>query len=248
MGDDVEEEDGELYEELWKTKPNYAVTQTADFLPQFVHKPPHFAPGEGCRYCNCSYVLLGLVIEKIAGMCYRDYVREQVFARAGMVHSDFLRMDRVYENVAEGNDPIKDEAGKIVSWKKNIYSYPPIGSPDSGAYVTAVDLDLFMRAVQAGELVSTELSEAFFTPQVRYRDHDDWTQMYGYGLWFYVDNKGRVVCCQKEGINAGVSGMIRRFPTYDINVVILSNMENGAWRPIWRIHEMVVEGTNTTTN
>ena len=34
IGDDVEEEDGEIYEELWRTKANYSITETADFLPQ----------------------------------------------------------------------------------------------------------------------------------------------------------------------------------------------------------------------
>ena len=75
IGDDVEEEDGELYEDFWKTRPNYMVTGTADFLPQFIHRPANFPPGQGCRYCNCSFVLLGLMIEKVAGIPYRDYVR-----------------------------------------------------------------------------------------------------------------------------------------------------------------------------
>jgi len=242
IGDDCEEEDGEVYEDVWKARPNYSVTATADFLPQFIHKPANFAPGQGCRYCNCSYVLLGLMIEQVSGMAYRDYVRQHIFVRAGMVHSDFLRMDRVHENVAEGCDPIEDEGGKIVGWKKNIYSFPPIGSPDGGAYVTAGDMDRFLRAVKAGELLSAELTDAFLTPQVRYRDKDGWTMMYGYGLWFYVDRSERVVCYQKEGINAGVSGLVRYFPEQDINVVMLSNMAGGVWKPVWKIHEMVVAG------
>jgi len=242
IGDDCEEEDGEDYEDLWKTKPNYSGTTTANFLPQFIHQPPNFPPGQGCRYCNCSFVLLGLMIEKSTGMTYRDYVRQNVFAKAGMVHSDFFRLDRVHENVSEGCDPIRDEGGDIVGWKKNIYSFPPIGSPDSGAYVTAGDLDRFLRAVKTGELLSPELMEAYLTPQVHYRDKDDWTMMYGYGLWFYVDQSDKVVCYQKEGINAGVSGLIRHFPSQDINVVILSNMVGGVWKPVWKIHEMVVAG------
>ena len=45
IGDDCEEEDGESYEDLWKSRPNYSVTTTADFLPQFIHKPANFPPG-----------------------------------------------------------------------------------------------------------------------------------------------------------------------------------------------------------
>jgi CubicO group peptidase (beta-lactamase class C family) len=65
IGDDSEEEAGEVYEDLWKTKANYSVTQTEDFLPQFVHKPANFPPGQGCRYCNCGFILLGLAVEQI---------------------------------------------------------------------------------------------------------------------------------------------------------------------------------------
>jgi CubicO group peptidase (beta-lactamase class C family) len=241
IGDDCEEEDGEVYENLWKGRANYWVTEAADFLPQFVHKPANFPPGQGCRYCNCSWVLLGLMIEQVTGMTYRDAVRQNVFARAGMARSDFFCMDRVHKNVAEGADAIVGEDGSIVGWKKNIYSLPPVGSPDAGAHVTAGDLERFLRTVKAGKLLSAELTEAFFTPQVRDREIDDWVRWYSYGLWFYVGQAGEVVCCEKEGINAGVSGMIRHFPEQDINVVILSNMMGGAWKPVWKIHEMIVD-------
>ena len=242
IGDDSEEEDGEVYEDLWKTKPNYSVTTTADFLPQFIYKPANFSPGKNCRYCNCGYVLLGLMIERASGMTYRDYVRQQVFNRAQMTDSDFMRLDRVHENVAEGSDPLRNEIGDLVGWKKNIYSFPPIGSPDSGAYVTARDLDAFLRSVKAGKLLSSELTSAFFSPQVHYRAMDKWTKMYGYGLWFYVDKSNRIVCYQKEGINAGASALIRHYPELDVNVVLLSNLEEGVWEPVWKIHDLIVSG------
>ena len=42
IGDDADEEAGERYEDVWKTKPNYSVVETRDFLPQFVNKPANF--------------------------------------------------------------------------------------------------------------------------------------------------------------------------------------------------------------
>jgi len=242
IGDDCEEENGEVYEDLWKSKPNYSVTATEDFLPQFARKPANFPPGQGCRYCNCGWILLGLMIEQVTGMSYRDYVRQNTFGRAGMGRSDFLRMDRVHENVAEGADPIRDATGGVVGWRRNIYSFPPVGSPDSGAHVTAADLDRFLRSVQGGDLLSPQLTEAFFTPHVHYKRRDDWTLMMGYGLVFYLDATDRIVCYQKEGINAGVSGIMRYFPQWDLNVVLLSNMEDGVWEPIWTVHDLVTEG------
>jgi len=246
IGDDCEEEDDEVYEDLWKARPNYSVRATRDFLPQFVHKPANFPAGQGCRYCNCSWILLGLMIEQVTGIPYRDYVRENIFARAGMGHSEFLRLDCVYQNVAEGADPIRDDAAGVVGWKRNIYAFPPIGSPDSGAHVTAGDLDRFLRSVQAGGLLSPRLTEAFFTPHVHYRRRGEWTLMMGYGLLFYLDDTDHIVCYQKEGINAGVSGIMRYFPQWDINVVILSNMEDGVWEPIWTVHDLVSKGAFDT--
>jgi len=242
IGDDADEEAGESYEAIWRDRPNYSVIETADFLPQFVHRAPNFAPGQGCRYNNCGYVLLGLMVERATGRPYRDVVREDVFAPAGMAASDFLRMDRVNERLAEAADPIHDDAGGIVGWRRNIYSYPPIGSPDGGAHVTAADLDRFMRAVRDGRLLSPGLTEAFLAPQVVCEVRDGWTQHFGYGPSFRVDDDGALVFLEKEGINVGASGLVRLYPGRDLTVVMLSNLEKGVWAPIGMAHEMVIAG------
>lgn len=242
IGDDADEEAGESYEAIWRDRPSYSVVETADFLPQFVHRAPNFAPGEGCRYNNCGYVLLGLMIERATGRPYRDVVRENVFRPAGMADSAFLRMDRVNERLAEGADPIRDAAGDIVGWKRNIYSYPPIGSPDGGAHVTAADLDRFLRAVRDGRLLSVESTAAFLAPHVVWKVRDGWVQHFGYGPWFHVDQDGAVVFLEKEGINVGASGLVRHYPARDLTVVMLSNLEEGVWAPIRHLHEMVIAG------
>jgi CubicO group peptidase (beta-lactamase class C family) len=239
IADDADEESGEDYADIWKTRANYAVLETVDFLPQFANKPPNFPPGQGCRYCNCSYILLGLLIEKVTGLPYRDYVRRYIFAPAGMFHSDFYRMDVVNDNVAEGCDPLRDEQGRIVAWKKNIYSYPPIGSPDGGAHVTASDLDQFLRKAKAGSLLSAQLTAAFFTPQVLHHVQEEWKHMFGFGIEFGIDEVGNIIFAQKEGHNAGVSAVIRHYPEQDINVILLANIIDGAWEPIKTIHHLL---------
>lgn len=187
-------------------------------------------------------MLLGLLIEKASGLSYRDYVRQQIFAPAEMLHSDFLRMDLTYDDVAEGCDPLRDEHGAIVTWKKNIYSFPPIGSPDSGAYVTASDLARFLRKVKAGTLLSPQATAAFFTPQVLHHTQDDWKQIDGYGMCFAVDGAGKVLFAEKKGINAGVSAVIRHYPDQDITVVLLANMQAGVWEPLRTIHRLLKAG------
>jgi CubicO group peptidase (beta-lactamase class C family) len=239
IGDDADEEAGEAYEDVWKAKPNYSVLETADFLPQFIHKPANFEPGKGCRYCNVSFVLLGLCIEKASGMSYRDYVRQHVFAPAAMLRSDFFRMDRVHEGVAEGCDPLRDAAENILGWKKNIYSYPPIGSPDGGAHVTAGDLDRFMYAVQAGKLLSPELTKDFLVPHVLHSENENRILRCGYALEFVEHKADHTTYYEKEGYNVGVSAILRHYPMHDLNVIMLSNMSEGVWQPLRKVHELL---------
>jgi CubicO group peptidase (beta-lactamase class C family) len=129
IGDDADEEAGEDCADLWVDRPNYRVRETADFLPQFMHKPANFAPGDDCRYCNCSFVLLGLMLEKATDVAYRDYVRRHVFRPAGMAQSEFLAMDMANANAATGYEPERDASGTISGWRKHIYSYPPSAHP-----------------------------------------------------------------------------------------------------------------------
>jgi hypothetical protein len=41
---------------------------------------------------------------------------------------------------------------------------------------------------------------------------------------------------------AGVSAMLRHYPGDDVTVVLLSNMEDGVWDPVWEMHEIVAPG------
>ncbi|WP_406635033.1 serine hydrolase domain-containing protein [Amycolatopsis sp. WGS_07] len=235
IADDADEEAGESYEALWVDKPVYSVTRTRDLVPNFADKPPNFPPGEGCRYCNAGYVLVGLAIEEITGTEYREHIRSAVFARAGMASSDFYDRREAAPNVAEGWDPVTDSEGRITGWKQNIFSYPPIGSPDGGAHVTADDLVRFLRAVRAGELMSTERTELFLTPQV----HHHGEVWFGFGLEFTLRPDGSVLNYYKDGGNAGVGGIARHYPVEDLDVVVLSNAEVGSLAVIREIDRRI---------
>src|SRR5665647_902835 len=138
IADDADEEAVEDYAGLWVDNDCYSVTETVDFLPQFVHKVPNFAPGEGCRYCIAGYLLAGLALEKVTGQGYREYVVEHVFGPATMRTAGFFDRRDPAHDVAEGWDPVRDADGRLITWRQNIFSYPPIGSPDGGNLRAAV--------------------------------------------------------------------------------------------------------------
>lgn len=145
IADDADEVAGESYAALFADSPNYVIRECRDFLKNFAWKEPVFPAGTAARYCNCSYVLLGMAVEAVSGKNYRDYYRKHIFEPAGMTRTAFLSMEEVNENTAEGYENVQDEAGRFMGYRKNIYSFPPRGTPDGGAYTTAGDLCRFLR-------------------------------------------------------------------------------------------------------
>jgi CubicO group peptidase (beta-lactamase class C family) len=239
IADDADEEAGERYEDLFRERPNYALIETVDFLPQFVGKPPNFPPGAGCRYCNVGYVLLGLMIERASGGDFRRYVTDQVFARANMASSGFFRMDVVEPDVAEGVEPIEDGEGGVIGWRRNIYSYPPVGGPDGGAYVTVEDLLRFHEAVTEGRLLGPVLTVELLSPKERHSTKGAWTRMMGFGLEFETDADGFVRSYWKDGVNVGTSGILQHYPPQGLTVAILAVGEDAAWEPLNALDEAV---------
>lgn len=242
IGDDADEEAGEDYEDIWREKPNYSVRETVDFLPQFIHKEPNFEPGEGCRYNNVAFVLLGLVIEKITGQKYHEYIKENVFEKIGMKNSGFYSMDGVNENVAEGYAEICNEKDEIIGWRKNIFSYPPIGSPDGGAHTTVADLDLFGRELYNGRVLSKAMTESLFTPKVVNKKYEKFTAMMGFGYEFIVknDNNNDVIYVTKDGCNAGVACKFNYYPSIDTTLVVLANQDCNVWALAREVQDLLI--------
>ncbi len=241
IADDADEEAGESYEEIWKDKPNYSIKETVDHLPQFIHKEPNFKPGEGCRYNNCAYILLGLVIEKVTGKSYREYVKESIFASIGMNNTDFYSMDGIVENAAEHYASLLDNEDNVVGYKKNIYSYPFVGSADAGALTTVEDLDLFIRSLRGGKLISSKHTEEIFQPKELYKKYGKVTQYMGYGFQFFIRNDNeKIFYIQKDGINTGVSCVMNYYPENDMVVIIMANQDSNVWDLGWEVQEAVL--------
>jgi CubicO group peptidase (beta-lactamase class C family) len=240
IGDDADEEAGEEYADLFIDKPNYAIRELADNLPNFATKPANFAPGAGNRYCNVSYLLLGMMVEKASGGSFRSYVQAEVFRRAGMTRSGFFRMDVVEPDVAEGVEPIRDgNHGPITGWRRNIYSYPPIGDAAGGAYVTVGDLVAFHRAAAAGALLGPELTAGLFAPHELHGPREENTYLTGYGFEFLRAPDGRILRYWKEGVNSGVSGMLQHYPEHDVTLAILGVGQKAVWAPISAFNQIM---------
>ncbi len=239
IADDADEELGESYEALFVSKPNYAIRNCVDFMPQFAYKEPKFAAGTDVSYNNCGYVLLGLAIEQVTDRSYRDYVGENIFQACGMNHSTFIAKDAGDFAAAEGYDAVyggNDE----VTWRKNIYAFPPIGTSDGGAYTTVDDLDLFMRALANGKLLSGEMTQQMMMPQAKIAREYEWgTIVNGYGFHFAYARDGKLIRMFKDGSNAGVAAMFAYYPETEITNIILGNQTCNVWELHWKAEKLL---------
>jgi CubicO group peptidase (beta-lactamase class C family) len=217
IADYCEEEEGspeycEDYGALWDERPTYRMLRPADFLPLFGDLPPYRPPGQKWQYSNAGYVVLGLVVEEVAGRPYTDVVAERVFDRAGMSASGFFRLDEPPPDVAVGYLP---RESPDAPWRTNIYRVPVIGGADGGAFSTLADLDRFLHRLADGSLLGSAQEEVM-------AHHVDIGNGYamGYG----------VVHCPGErfahdGGDPGVEAMVQRLAADDVNIVVLCNVE-----------------------
>ncbi len=230
IGDDADEEEGEDYEEIWKARPCYMVRETRDFLPQFAMKEPRFPPGTACRYNNCAFVLVGLAMEERSGKPYRRIVEDEVFGPAGMRDSRFAAKDDAEQDVAEGYASIEDDAGKPIGFRKNIFAYPPLGSPDAGAYTTVGDLRRFFAAIEGEDFLMPASRAAFLSPVRRYSElRVGGERKMGYVLEHDYDESGELLRFGKDGVNPGVAAIAMRYPRRDGFVALLANQDADVW-------------------
>jgi CubicO group peptidase (beta-lactamase class C family) len=231
IADDADEEAGESYADLFINKPNYSIRKCIDFLPQFAYKEPNFKAGTNVRYNNCAYVLLGLAIEKLTGEIYGEYAVKNIFNACGMNNTGFFAKDDSDADIAEGYFAIHDEKDNVIGWRKNIYSYPPVGTADGGAFTTVVDLGIFMRALVKGRLLSQEMTKEIMKPQVEFEQRYHFGKLInGFGFNFKFDNEGRLIRMAKEGVNEGVAAMFAYYPEIDATSVVLANQTSNVWK------------------
>jgi CubicO group peptidase (beta-lactamase class C family) len=228
---------------LCREHPIYLFRRNADYLPLFANKDPLFPVGEKHQYNGAGYILLGLMIEKLSGLSYFDYVRRNIFERAQMTRSDFLALDGVDEQVAEGYIPVTDAQEKIIGWKKNIYSTTVEAAADGGATSTAQDLCRFSRALQGGQFLSAQWTRELLTPKVleRLEKLKGYTWKYGYANFFLLDEADRIVRWGHTGEEDGVSGRLYHYPAKNLDVVILGNQSWCAGKLAWEIHDLILD-------
>jgi CubicO group peptidase (beta-lactamase class C family) len=243
IGDYFDEENDD-WDAMWLASPIYNMRNHSDYYDIFSKKASVFKTGEKFKYNNAGYILLGMVIEKATGLSYFDYIKNELFDKYSMNYSDFISLDMVHNDVAEGYIPIKLESGEIAGWKRNIYSITPEAAADGGATSTAEDLIKFIQLLKSGAILSETMTNKIFEPQVLDQGANGargyvWKQ--GYANCFILDQNEKIVRGGHTGEEYGFSCRLYYYPEKDIDVVLLANQDWCAGALGWEIHDAIME-------
>ena len=83
---------------------NDKVYTKAEILGLVKDVPPAFEPGTNWAYSNTNYFLLGMVLEKVSGRSYPDFMRDRIFKPLGMSDTVINTSGIKIKNAATGYD------------------------------------------------------------------------------------------------------------------------------------------------
>lgn len=185
-----------------------------DYLPIIKEYKLNFKPGSSRQYSNSSYELLGILVQRVSGQNYYDYVRENIFKPTGMSDTDAYERDRDISNLAHGYTRHKpgeaiDMAAEIQGdhpYIHNVLERSPIrGTAAGGGYSTASDMKKFVEALTQNRLISTSSTDMVVN---HFRNYDNRNNIY-----------------KARGGSLGVNAEIYHNSTKDLTIVVLANVD-----------------------
>ncbi len=193
------------------THPNN-VRNLNDHRPLLKHIPLNAKPGSRFGYSNEGMLLLGMVIEKVSGQSYDDYVQQHIYAKAGMTQSGNFDIDGITANMAMGYF----YSQQLKSMQSNWFIHGIKGSAAGGGYSTIHDLHKFATALTRYQLLSPELTQLAYSAKPELNSPN-----YGYGFSVRSAHNGRVV--GHAGDFIGVSSALRIYLDKGFTLVVLAN-------------------------
>ncbi len=226
-------DDADWFIKLWKEEKRVPGNdEILHFLCETKAKP-YFAPGEGLQYSNTGYNLLALLVERLSGIPYEEFLQKNIFEPADMTATRccHIRRDGVpFENYAratvfEGGKWIADidsnEDGDVVAFDGL--------NGDDYVYTNIFDMLRWDRALHEGKVLTKEEQQIMYTPgklnngEDAVYDKDDGLG-YGFGWGVGRDEELGLVVSHSGGM-PGVATWFERFIDADRVLVILSNRD-----------------------
>jgi D-alanyl-D-alanine carboxypeptidase len=186
-----------------------------DYVKLYGQRDVEFEPGSKWEYSNYGFLLLGVVIEKVTGQSYYDYVREHIFKAAGMNSTDSLPEDEPVANRSIGYTKMNDPK----QFHPNADTLPYRGTSAGGGYSTIEDLLAFANALTNHTLLDARHVELLTTGKVE----TPMGSKYAYGFGEEISPDG-VRCFGHGGGAPGMNGDLKICSSGYV-VAVLSNVD-----------------------
>lgn len=163
-------------------EPLYPATLEQQFERYVYGKPAGFTPGEGYRYSNTGYALLGMIVEAASGMSLGDYFEQEISAPLGLTNT-YYRSSANYpdiENLANAYAEIHPgQLTNVTDIEKN----DMILSMGQGGVITnPYENAIFLKELMKGTLLEPATLELMLTEEIEVSD--DYTR--GLGIGHYI--------------------------------------------------------------
>lgn len=219
------------YEELWADYPNYKIRHNSDLLSLFINKPMMYPKGTKFQYNNSGYVLLAMIMEKVTGIYFDQYLKENIFDICGMEATGYYELDKLPARCASNYIYCADTN----EYRTNIFSVDAKGTGAGGAFITVKDIVRFWTHLLEGKLISKALVADMLSKQSG--DGADAEEgYYGYGMWI-IDNPNGRDLAYFQGCDPGVSFLSEYDPNNGIISVLVSNYGDNVWREMRKIRK-----------
>jgi len=186
-----------------------------DYVKLYGNRGLEFEPGSRWAYSNYGFLLLGVLIEKVSGQSYYDYVLEHVYKPAGVTSTASLSEDQAVPDRSVGYT----KSGGGDAWKPNTDTLPWRGTSAGGGYSTVEDLLRFANALQNHKLLDARHTELLTTGKMD-------TPMGGkYAYGFIDQTSGGVRCFGHGGGAPGMNGDLRICPQSGYVIAALANLD-----------------------
>jgi CubicO group peptidase (beta-lactamase class C family) len=215
------------YEAAWDS-----ITALAQVLPFVLRHPPDLPPGREFHYSNSGYILLGLIIERVSGTSYYDYVARHIFAPAGMTHTGYPLVEAGNRTVARDylDRPPAPDDQEAPSLDRDPGAWVPArharrGTSAGGAYSTVGDLLRFALALRTHRLLDASLTDSLLTGRIPTRPGSD--RRYGFGFYEFPLSHG-LVEYGHGGLAPGLMFEFRVIPRLGYTFVLFQNYDGPA--------------------
>ena len=187
---------------------------TEDELYQRIKPIPlAFQPGDKWSYSNLAYVMLGILIHKVSGKFYGDFLQERVFKPLGMTTARIISESDIIPNRAAGYRVVNGQL------KNQEWVSPSLNTTADGAlYLTIYDMAKWDAALYTEKLLKKSSLEQMWTPV---KLNDGKTYPYGFG-WGLGEVRGRRII-EHGGAWQGFKAQISRYVDDKMTVIVLAN-------------------------